>query len=303
MGLEILRASPLCTLQDLGKVGASLAGVSQSGAADEYAYLVANMLLQNPANAPMLEIAYGNMAFKATKELSLVVTGAKTNVKVSGQRVPIWHTFKMQKGQTLLIEMASLGQWIYLGIKGEIKAEKLFESASTSVREKLGGKQYKSGDFIHVKEQILPHNAILKSKFIPDYSTPLTLRVVLGYQAKHFTKAYTRTFFDNEYTITPQSNRMGYRLEGPPIGYEGRGIVSEPIAFGAVQIPPHGQPIVLLKERQSIGGYPKIGSILGIDCFALSQRRPGTKVRFAPIEPELATQKIRQFYEVFNASP
>jgi biotin-dependent carboxylase-like uncharacterized protein len=300
MGLEILRSSPLCTLQDLGKEGASLAGVSQSGAADEYAYLVANMLLQNPANAPMLEIAYGNMSFKATKDLTLVITGAKANVKVSGKSVPMWHTFKIQKNQTLLIEMANSGQWIYLGIKGEIEAHKLFGSASTSVREKLGGKQYKSGDFIHVTEQILPHNTALKPKLIPNYSTPLTLRVVLGYQAKHFTKAYTRTFFDNEYTITAQSNRMGYRMEGEPIGYEGKGIVSEPIAFGAVQIPPHGQPIVLLKERQSIGGYPKIGSVLGIDCFALSQRRAGTKVRFAPIEPELATQKIRQFYEALN---
>ena len=222
MGLEILRASPLCTLQDLGRHGASLLGVSQSGAADEYAYLVANMLLQNPANAPMLEIAYGNMAFKATKDLNLVVTGAKTSVKVSGQSVPMWHTFRIQKGQTLLIEMASLGQWVYLGIKGEIEANKLFESASTSVREKLGGKQYKSGDLIYVKEQILSCNTALKPKLIPDYSTPLTLRVVLGYQAKHFTKVYTRTFFDNEYTITPQSNRMGYRLDGPPIGYEGR---------------------------------------------------------------------------------
>ena len=300
MGLKILRSSPLCTLQDLGKVGASLAGVSQSGAADEYAYLVANMLLQNPANTPMLEIAYGNMAFKANKDLSIAITGAKANVKVSGKNVSMWRTFKIQKGQTLLIEMASLGQWIYLGIKGEIEAQKLFGSASTSVREKLGGKQYKSGDFIHVKEQILPHNAILRSKFIPDYSAPLTLRVVLGYQAKHFTKDYKRIFFDNEYTITPQSNRMGYRLEGPPIGYEDRGIVSEPIAFGAVQIPPHGQPIVLLKERQSIGGYPKIGSVLGIDCFALSQRRAGAKVRFSPIEPDLATQKIRRFYEAFR---
>jgi biotin-dependent carboxylase-like uncharacterized protein len=301
MALKILRPSPLCTLQDLGRRGASLAGVSQSGAADEYAFCSANMLLQNPLNTPMLEIAYGNALFKATKDLFAVVTGAKTRVKVDNQPIAMWRTFKMKKNQTLSIEIASSGQWIYLGIKGEVLAKKLFNSASTSIRENLGGKQFKSGDEFMVLAKKLPHIASLKAQFIPDYSDPLTLRVVLGYQSKNFLKTSLDNFFKNQYTITTQSSRMGYRLEGEPIKYEGRGIISEPIAFGAIQIPPHGQPIILLKERQSIGGYPKIGSVLGIDCFKLAQRKPGQKVQFLPIDANEASLQMAQFYKEFNA--
>jgi biotin-dependent carboxylase-like uncharacterized protein len=274
-----------------------LAGLSQSGAADEVSYYLANHLVQNPSSTPMLEIAYGNASFRAKKRLSVVVTGACTTVRVEGKPVPMWRTFWLEKGQTLALDMATSGQWIYLAIKGDWEIPRLFESAATSLRESMGGKVCAKGDVLEISAYTLPHTATLKPSLVPDFTAPLRLRVVLGYQAKYFTKAYTKTFFESAYTITPQSNRMGYRLEGAPIGYEGRGIVSEAIAFGAVQVPPHGQPIVLLKERQSIGGYPKIGAVLGLDCFALAQRRPGESVQFEPIEIEAAHSLMREFYQ------
>ncbi|MBO8087241.1 MAG: biotin-dependent carboxyltransferase [Marichromatium sp.] len=294
--LEVLNPGPLCSVQDPGRKGASLAGLSQSGAADEVSYYLANHLLQNRPAAPMLEIAYGNASFCAKKRLSMVVTGADTTVRVEGKPVPMWRTFWLEKGQKLTLDMARSGQWIYLGVKGELVVPPLFESAATSLRENMGGKVCAKGDELEIVPHDLPHRATLKPALVPDFTTPLRLRVVLGYQAKYFTSTYTKTFFESTYTITPQSNRMGYRLEGAPIGYEGRGIVSEAIAFGAVQVPPHGQPIVLLKERQSIGGYPKIGAVLGLDCFALAQRRPGESVQFEPIAIEEAHALMREFY-------
>lgn len=296
MSVEILSCSPLCTLQDAGRVGASAVGLSQSGAADEFAFYAANMLLQNPPNAPMLEIAFGNSVFKALASFEAVVTGAKVSLHVEEKPVPLWQTFRVEKGQRLRLGMAESGQWVYVAFKGAMDAPLVFGSASTSVKEGIGGQRFWKGDRVEFAPQTLPHRARLKGCYVPDFAAPLTLRVVLGYQEAHFAPEEKARFFEGEYTITKESNRMGYRLEGPAVGYGGGGIISEGIAFGAVQIPPHGQPIVLLKERQSIGGYPKIGSVLGVDCFALAQRPAGAKVRFAPISMEEGASIMREFY-------
>ena len=139
----------------------------------------------------------------------------------------------------------------------------------------------------------------MKSKYLPTYSDKLELRVVLSYQEDKFPKEQKDKFFSSSYEITNEFNRMGCKLKGEAIRCDIDGIVSEGISFGAIQIPSDGQPIILLKDRQTIGGYPKIGSVLGIDCFKLAQAKPKTQVLFKPISLQEAQELTRKFYSSF----
>jgi allophanate hydrolase subunit 2 len=158
------------------------------------------------------------------------------------------------------------------------------------------GSNLKSGDKLRFFDNTLKdYNICLKEKFIPSYDDNLTLRVILGYQNKYFDQKQKENFFSQKYTISSQNNRMGYKLESKPIICEIDGIISEGISFGAIQIPKDGQPIILLKDRQTIGGYPKIGSVLPIDCFKLSQLKAGESINFQPISLKDAQDKMNEF--------
>lgn len=182
----------------------------------------------------------------------------------------------------------------YLAVKGGFNLPRYEKSFSTTLKENRG-KQLKVGDTIPFASSHTHIISRVQKRYIPRYSTHLKLRIVLGYQHHYFTHAQKETFFSSTYTLTTQMSRMGYKLQGEPIISSKGGIISEGIAFGAVQIPPNGQPIILLKERQTIGGYPKIGSILSIDCFRLAQMEIGSSIVFEPIDVEKAQVLMREF--------
>ncbi|MDY0051607.1 MAG: biotin-dependent carboxyltransferase family protein [Aliarcobacter sp.] len=302
MSLEIINSPILITIQDKGRYGYSHIGVTNSGVMDEYAYFCANKMLGNSLETNILEIAFSNVIFKVNASTKISITGAICEVFINDIPKKCWQTHNVKLGDIIKIGKILKGIRVYLAVKGGFDIKKEFGSNSTSIKENLGGidgKKLKKGDILAFKSSFSTHNIRLKKEFIPRYKDELTLRIVLSYQNESFSNDQKEKFFSNTFTVTNDFNRMGCKLSGEPILCNIDGVISEGISFGAIQIPKDGQPIILLKDRQTIGGYPKIGSVLAIDCFKLSQVKTDTKIKFSEINIDKATKIIRDFYSSF----
>lgn len=298
-GFYFINAGLQSSIQDLGRDKFTHIGVSESGAMDEYAYNMANSLLGNPYGTNTLEITLGNIEFEVRNtHTNIVFTGAKAPITKNDTPIKMWQSFHVKSGDTIKVGFTTEGQRLYLGVEGGFEVEKILDSYSVNIKEGFG-KILKNKDILHVTQKVFKESRKLQEHFIPRYLDHVTLRVVPAYQYEDFDKKEVEKFFNTSYEVTNQSNRMGFRLKGSPLKNVQKGIISEGIAYGAVQIPSHGEPIVLLKERQTIGGYPKIGSIIPIDCFVLSQCKPTTKINFQPILIQEAVQKMQEFYKIF----
>ncbi len=298
MGFEVVNGGLFTTVQDLGRFGFMHLGMTQSGAMDEYAYRWSQKLLGNQ-NGNALEIMAG-LKLKATVPIQIALCGADLDFKLNGIPQPLWQTHTIRAGDILSFEKRISGQRAYLAVKGGFGVPKKYGSYSTTLRESIGFRLQK-GDLLPFDSCDDNHMTYrVKQPYIPDYGDSLTLRIVLGYQESFFDKEEKEKFFSSSYEVTLQSDRMGYKLKGPPITPTQGGIISEAIAFGSVQIPKDGEPIVLLKERQTIGGYPKIGTILPIDCFRLAQVPIGSSVKFEPIGIAEVQEKMMAFYQSYE---
>ncbi len=301
-GFEVIHPGIFTLIQDQGRFGFSSLGVTTSGAMDEYAYHYANKLLDNPFGCNVLEIAFSGLTLKATEKTMISVTGADLSMSINDKPCQPWQTFAIHANDEIKFSKNITGQRAYLAVQGGFNITKEFGSNATTIKEELGGlngSQLKKGDFLPFGMTALRHTLRLKKLFQPDYSQDLSLRVLLGYQESSFSQNEKEKFFSSCFSVSNASNRMGVKLEGEVIYPSLNGIISEGICFGAIQIPKSGQPIILLKDRQTIGGYAKIGSVLSIDCFKLSQAKAGTAIRFQAISLEEATKKVKAFYEQF----
>jgi len=295
----VLEGGILSLIEDFGRYGLCDKGITNSGVMDEYAYMSLNSLLQNKPNTNCIEITMGGLKLEAKCSCVIAVTGADARFSINSVKQNIWRTHNIKKGDILEFGYAKNGVRIYFGVKGGFDRKKELGSNSTTLKEGIG-QSLKKGDLLRFShDETQDYCVLLKEKFIPLYPKELETRVVLGYQDSFFKSQEIEKFFSQTYTISPQFNRMGYRLEGEPIKCEIGGIISEGISFGAIQIPKDGKPIILLKERQTIGGYPKIGSALPIDCFKLSQLKAGDRVKFKAIEIEEAQKKMKIFTNSF----
>jgi biotin-dependent carboxylase-like uncharacterized protein len=303
MSLELINNPILVTLQDKGRYGYSSIGVTNSGVMDEYAYFWTNKILGNSLDTNILEIAFSNVIFKVNADTKIALTGAKCEFFINDISKECWQTHNVKAGDIIKIAKILEGNRVYLGVFGGFDIKKEFGSNSTTIKENLGGldgTKLKKADILPFKEYISHHNSRLKKEFIPSYCDELTLRVVLGYQDENFSQVEKNKFFSNIFTLSNDFNRMGCKLNGEPILCDIDGIISEGISFGAIQIPSDGQPIILLKDRQTIGGYPKIGSVLSIDCFKLSQAKTNCKIKFKEISLNEALKEVKEFYSFFS---
>lgn len=301
MSFKVLTSGIFTTIQDQGRYGYNHLGITHSGAMDEYAYLWGQKLLQTvvqrtdigvyPYNA--LEVMVG-LKLLAISFTTIAVTGADLNFKINDVLQPIWQTHYIKSGDILSFDKRVSGQRAYLAVKEGFILEKVYGSYATTLKENIGSK-LKRDDILDFKSYPKTDTYRVKKTYIPNYKKPLTLRLLLSYQENYFSKEEKEKFFNSEYEVTLQSDRMGYKLKGQAINPNQGGIISEAIAFGSVQIPKDGQPIVLLKERQTIGGYPKIGAVLPVDCFSLAQISMGSKVRFEVIEIEKVEEIMKKF--------
>ncbi|MGB1227255.1 MAG: biotin-dependent carboxyltransferase family protein [Poseidonibacter sp.] len=303
MSLEIINSPILALIQDKGRFSYSDIGVTNSGVMDEYAYLVLNKLLNNKLDCNVIEISFSNVIFKASKNTTICITGAKCEFFINDIKKDIWQSHFIKTGDRIKIGKILSGSRVYLGVKDGFIIKKEFGSNSTTLKEGLGGLngiKLQKGDTLLFKanDDFIPRR--FKKQFIPNYEEQLELRVVLSYQCDKFKQEEINKFFSNTYTISNEFNRMGCKLQGEAISCDIDGIISEGIAFGAIQIPKDGKPIILLKDRQTIGGYPKIGSVLSIDCFKLAQAKPNQEIKFKPILLEEASKKVKLFYSTFS---
>ena len=306
--LEIIHPGMLTLLQDVGRLGVGDQGLSQGGAVDLHAYCWANYLVGNEMDCPQLEITLGQACFKAHGDLICALTGADMGATLGGEPIALWQSFLMKDGQVIKFASPRSGLRAYLAVKGGFKASKVFGSVSTVMRNDMGGiesgRALQKMDMIEVESiseagrDFEPRQVSVR--FIPDYAAPIQLRVIESYQCDHFSSESKRQFYQGAYKVTQQTDRMGCRLQGPAVGGEIGGIISEAIAYGAIQIPPNGQPIILFNDRQTLGGYPKLGCIARIDMPRLAQAMPGKEVCFVAGNLEELQQEWLDFSLFFG---
>ncbi|WP_111496341.1 5-oxoprolinase subunit C family protein [Marinobacter bohaiensis] len=298
-GLRILSAGLRSTLQDLGRTGSQHLGLAPGGAADLHAFRWANKLLENDPNGACIETLMGQFQAEARSAMTLAVTGADTELTINGRRAGLWRTHNLKPGDRLALGATRSGLLNYVAVKGGWQGERFCNSRSMTPREQLPGfTQLESDQEIPCADGATAAAHQTPAGFIPDYAEPLTLRVIPGYQYARFSLSARHTLATRAYDITQQIDRMGYRLAGPALEVPDIKLLSEGISLGAIQVPADGQPIVLLNDRQTMGGYPKIGTVAALDCSRLCQRGPGAAVRFQ--FAELANvQCDRALFEAF----
>ena len=288
MSMEVIQPGLLSLLQDRGRFGRHRIGLTNGGPLDSEAFDYCNSLLQNDPNATAIEVSFGGIQLRAGIDTFICATGAELPLLINGAEKPRWQVLAVKAGDEISMEFARKGCRAYLGVAGGFQVPPQFGSTATVVRENiggLGGDKLQVGDNLPCPEGEQRKHLALPEAWRPRYQDTVTVRVIPGYQQAHFNRLQQRRFFSHGYTVSDRCDRMGYRLEGPAIECDIEGILSEGICAGAIQIPADGQPIVLLNDRQTIGGYPKIGSALSLDTAHLAQLTPGGTVHFAPITP------------------
>ncbi|WP_323614581.1 biotin-dependent carboxyltransferase family protein [Pseudomonas putida] len=290
--LKIEASTALCQLQDAGRFGVRHLGVTQGGALDWVAMNWANWLLGNPLGAPVVEVALGGFTVVAEQDCVLALAGADLDARVDDQPLAPWRSFALAKGQQLTLKQPKQGVRAYLAAPGGFEGEAVLGSCATVVREALGGTDGRGAAL--GKGQLLafagtqPALREVPEVLRPHYRQKPVLDLVMGAQIGDFSGMSLFDAFNRDWTLDSRGDRMGIRLLGPQLVYQGAPMISEGIALGAVQVPPDGQPIVLLNDRQTIGGYPRLGALTPLALAQLAQCMPGAAVRFRAVVQEEA---------------
>ena len=297
--IRILEAGALTTVQDLGRPGHLRYGIPPSGPIDHAAFVTANRLAGNPDGAAGLECTVLGPRFVAEAPCTIAVTGALMPVTVNGAEAPAWTTLILRGGDVVKLGPARAGLRAYVAFSGGIDVPFVLGSRSTYVRGRLGGldgRALRKDDRLALLSAPLPPLRRARARVIPAFDPEPEIRVVLGPQADRFTDEGIRTFLGSAYEMLPQSDRMGARLRGPCIAHaRGHDIISDGIALGSIQVPGDGQPIALLVDRQSTGGYTKVATVCSFDIGRLGQVKPGHRVRFRAVELAQAQRTLRQW--------
>ncbi|MFV0934446.1 biotin-dependent carboxyltransferase family protein [Pseudomonas jessenii] len=302
--LTIEASTALCLLQDAGRFGVRHLGVTQGGAADWRSMSWANWLLGNGLDAPVIEITLGGFTLVAEEDCVLALAGADLGAQVDGEALAPWRSFRLHKGQRLQFTRPLLGARAYLAAPGGFDAPKVLGSSATVVREELGGLDgmghalgkgaslsYSGNSLVLLRE--------LPSQCVPDFTGEPLLDLVLGAQIGEFSGQSLFDAFNSVWSLDSRADRMGIRLLGTALQYQGKPMISEGIPLGAVQVPPDGQPIVLLNDRQTIGGYPRLGALTPLALARLAQCLPGARVRLRPVVQDVAHREQIQYLRQF----
>jgi biotin-dependent carboxylase-like uncharacterized protein len=307
--LRVLTPGLMTTLQDLGRPGYQHLGVPVSGALDQVSFRAANALVGNGAGVGALEIAYqGPTLSVETDSVRIAVAGGRAPIDVlrssgaaggsADRRLGPCESARLVRGEVLRIGALAGSAVAYLAVEGGFAIAPVLGSQSTLMRAGLGGfagRALRAGDVLPLaqaeaaerEEWILPSIDLVPRRRV---------RVVLGPQDDHFTPAHLCTLLASTYTVSPASDRMGMRLEGPPLGHSSKGydIVSDGIAPGSIQVPGNGLPIILLADRQTTGGYAKVATVISADIPALGRLTPGARIAFEAVSLEAAEAAARE---------
>lgn len=287
--LTIVAPGGFTTIQDRGRFGFQQMGVPASGALDSFAFDMANILVGNDNTCAVLEITVMGPKLEIKKEMDIALTGAKMGITINDQPVEQWKSIRVKPGDFLTISQVQQGCRAYLAVSGGIKVPRVMGSFSTYVGGRIGGFQgrpLQQEDTLETHDiRVLTSSRTLLDEFIPKYPTHALIRVILGPQDHYFDMDET-PLWGSDYMVTTKADRMGYRLMGNPLPINKnmpQSIVSEPAMPGSIQIPPDGQPIILLVE-QTVGGYAKIATVISTDLSKVAQTTPGDTLEFEKID-------------------
>lgn len=299
---NVVTPGALSSIQDRGRYGYQELGISASGAMDELAFRLANRIVGNDDNAPALEITMIGPRLEVVRETLVAVTGADLSFAVNGEPAPLYTAIKLYPGDNVSFGPIKKGMRSYIAIHGGFSIPFVMGSASTGLKGQIGGykgRKLEKGDVLKSKAKSIPEIFVGYSVDPGEFmfgAQDGVYRVILGPEDDYFTEKGIETFFNSEYSLSDNCDRMGARLDGPEIEHndKGAGIVSDGITMGAIQVPAQGYPLVLLKDRGTVGGYTKIGTLCTVDVFRFGQNKPGDKVRFEQISLEEAQNLLRQ---------
>lgn len=302
--LVISSIGPASSVQDGGRHGAQRYGLTPSGAMDRLALATANILAGNAAFTAAVEIGPFGAAFTAREgAVRVALAGAPRNADIAGRAVASDTSMMLADGETLTLGFARGGSFSYLAIEGGIAGEPMFGSLAVNARAGLGSpypRPLQAGDELQTKSASSAAEHRIELPAVVDGP----IRVVLGPQDDEFGDAPKELFLDSEWKISATSDRMGYRLEGPVIKHlHGHNIVSDGTVDGSIQVPGNGAPIVLMPDRGTSGGYPKIATVISADLGRFAQIPAGRGFRFRAVSMAEAQAEVRKFWELLRALP
>jgi biotin-dependent carboxylase-like uncharacterized protein len=302
--LVISAIGPASSVQDGGRHGAQRYGLTPCGAMDRLALAAANTLVGNPPFAAAIEIGPFGAAFTAREgAVRLALAGASRNADIAGRAVASDTSMTLAEGETLTLGFARGGSFSYLAIEGAIAGEPMFGSLSVNARAGLGSpypRPLQAGDELQTKTA----GGATERRIDLPAAPAGPIRVVMGPQDDEFDDAAKQLLLDSEWRISATSDRMGYRLEGPVLKHlHGHNIVSDGTVDGSIQVPGNGAPIVLMPDRGTTGGYPKIATVITADLGRFAQTPTGTGFRFKAIGMAEAQDEFRKFATLLKALP
>ncbi len=299
--VTVLKGGMCTTIQDLGRIGYQKFGMPVAGVMDEFAASVANFLVGNDRSEAVLEVTYFGLKLEFQEAMVVGIAGADLGAKLNGTAVGGWRSFQVQKGDVLSFDALRSGARAYLAFGGSIDVPLLNGSRSTLMKSKIGGyegRMLQPNDSLSVNVRADAKERQLAEAFIPKYEHTAELAVCLGPQDDYFTEKGIRTFFETPYTVTARASRMGICLDGEQIEHKDRAdIISDAVVIGSIQVPADGKPIVLMADRQTTGGYPKIGTVIKADIGKLAQMSQKDTLHFRQISVEDAQKEYRRFYD------
>ena len=323
MGITVENGGILTTVQDEGRFGNQAFGVSTSGAMDPRAFHIANLLVgnkvdfaANPFGVPMaavLETTFAGPELEFQQDALVAVTGGVPQLQLDGHFVAPYKVLVVRQGQRLKVASQKQGMRAYIAVAGGIEVPKVQGSRSTNLKLKLGGWQGRKlmpGDILSVGEPEADSRKMLDGQLaLPQaqeicaglqeklsQQEPLVIRIIPGPQQEYFSFQELEKFTQEFYTISNESDRMGYRLEGRSVEKRlQQDLITDGIVFGSIQIPSNGQPIIMLADHQTTGGYPKIATVATVDLPLLAQAMPGRKIQFAFVTVQKAQGLLRQW--------
>lgn len=307
-GLKVLSPGLYTTVQDLGRFGYQAQGVPVSGALDAVALRLGNAVVGNPAGAAALEILFSGPRLEVIADrvrVAVAGCGAALALGDGGRIVPAWQSVTLLAGDVFHILLGRESVCAYLAVEGGIAVPLVLDSASTYVRAALGGdagRPLRRGDVVPLAIGYAPERGELRLPSPPPAAADQLIHIVLGPQQDYFTGDALAALLEVEFRISKDADRMGMRLDGPRLRHrQGWDIVSDAIATGAIQVPGSGQPILLLADHQTTGGYPKIATVISADLPVVGRRRPGDAIGFAAVSIEAAEQSARDAEQSITA--
>lgn len=305
--LKVIDPGLQTTIQDIpGRKGLRKFGIPVSGTMDFHSAELANWLVGNSIESPLLEITFGNCEFEFSGESVVGITGGEALVSIDERPVQQYHTVTVGSGERLKIGRVSRGARVYLGVSGKWNLNKSFGSFSTYCTAGLGGlegRELRAGDIIEVDVTGINHlQKEVPDKLIPHFSQHQKIRVIAGPEWSRLSKGQQQVMLNNRFAISSNSNRMGIRLQNKQVlKYDNVEFKSAPVIPGIIQLPHGGQPIILMNDAQSVGGYPRILKVADADLWRLGQVWQGNEISFSLIERRDALE-LFDYYKELRAS-